>query len=113
MRRGGLIVVIGIGLAVIGWAGFWAFGEWQFRSELRQAADDFAGRRYSKAGERLARLALLRPAQGEVAYWLGTCKLKEGDSEAALKAWASVPDDSPEAPTVAMARAQLAAELGR
>ena len=28
-----------------------------------------------------------------MAYWLGTCKLNEGDSEAALKAWASVPDD--------------------
>jgi enediyne biosynthesis protein E4 len=113
MRRGRLIVVVGTVFAAAGWLGFWAFGEWRYRSELRQAADDFAGRRYSEAGERLARLALLRPTEGEVAYWLGTCKLKEGDSEAALKAWASVPDDSPEAPTVAMARAQLAVQLGR
>ena len=113
MRRGRLIVVVGTVLAAAGWLGFWAFGEWRYRSELRQAAEDFAGRRYSEAGDRLALMALRWPGRAEVEYWLGTCKLKEGDREAALDAWGRVPDDSPEAPAVAMARAGVAIELFR
>jgi enediyne biosynthesis protein E4 len=113
MRRGRLIVVVGIVLVLGGWIGLWAFGEWRYRSELRQAAEDFAGRRYSEAGDRLALMALRWPGRAEVEYWLGTCKLKEGDREAALDAWGRVPDDSPEAPAVAMARAGVAIELFR
>ncbi len=113
MRRGRLIVLVGVVLVLGGWIGIWAFGEWQYRSELRQAAEDFAGRRYSESGERLARLAVRWPGRAEVEYWLGTCKLKEGNREAALEAWGRIPDDSPEAPAVAMARAGLALELFR
>jgi hypothetical protein len=113
MRRCLLIGVGCLGLAAGVWIGIRALGEWHYRSELRQAAAEFSARRYGKAGERLARLALRWPARAEVEYWLGTCKLKEGHPEAALEAWGRVPDESPEAPAVAMARAQVAIELAR
>ena len=113
MPRGRLIVLVGVVVVLGGWIGIRQFGEWQYRSELRQAAEDFAGRRYTEAGDRLARMAVRWPGRGEVEYWLGTCKLKEGNREAALEAWGRIPDDSPEVQEVAMARAGLAIDLSR
>ena len=57
MRRSLLIVLGGtvVGLGV--WVGTRAYGEWRYRSELRQAAEEFNAKRYSEAAKRLAHLA--------------------------------------------------------
>jgi Tfp pilus assembly protein PilF len=48
-----------------------------------------------------------------VSFWLGTCKMNEGQPAAALEAWGRVPDQSPEAPVAALSRARVAIELFR
>jgi len=89
------------------------YGQWRFRSELREAKAAFNVGHYREASERFSRLVRSRPESGEAGYWLGMAELLQRHPEAALDAWGRVPDQAREAPTAALARARLAIELGR
>ena len=112
-RRHLAIVLVGIGLATGVGSGVWLVPEWRFRSEFRQARRAVQEQRYGEAGALLARLARRWPESGEVAYWLGNCKMIEGRNDEALKAWDRVADGARELPLAAMSRARLAIELCR
>ncbi len=60
-----------------------------------------------------AELSRRWPDRGEVAYWLGNCKIAEGRNDEALEAWDSVADGARDLPLAAMSRARLAMELSR
>jgi enediyne biosynthesis protein E4 len=113
MRRGLLILLLGLGIALAGWFVFHAVTEGRLQSELHTAQRDFAARRFGDARERLLGLAKRSPGRGEIEYWLGLCETVEGHPEAALDAWGRVPADAPEAMMAAMARGRLALERGQ
>ena len=113
MRRPLSILAAGLGLAMGVCVGVWAFRQWQFESEMRQAERAFKAGRFKEAESRLARLARRWPAVGEVEYWLGECEMIAGHAEAALAAWGRVPDQAKEAQLAALARGRLAMETGR
>ena len=102
------------------WGSRWVYGLGPGRFASGDTAASFARqprnstrKRYSEAGARLARLAQSWPDRGKVSYWLGTCELLEGHSAQALETWGRVPDEAPEAPVAALARARLAIDLNR
>ncbi len=113
MRRGLLILLVGIGLGVAVWLVFHAVAEGRLRDELRLAEHDFAARRFAEASERLKRLAIRWPGRADVEYWLGLSETALGHPEAALAAWGRVPDDAQEAAPAALARGRLALERGQ
>jgi enediyne biosynthesis protein E4 len=87
MRFRVLILVLGLALALAAWWGLRAVESRRFKTELRQAQEDFSARRIGAAHARLARLARSWPGMGEVEYWLGSCEMVKGHDEAALAAW--------------------------
>jgi hypothetical protein len=111
-RRGLSILVVGVGLVLGSWFGVHAVRERRIRSELRLAKLAFRAQRYAEAGARLSRLARSWPRRGEVEYLLGTCEMIEGHTEAALEAWARVPDDAREAQLATLARGRAALKAG-
>jgi enediyne biosynthesis protein E4 len=107
VRRRLLIVVIGLGLAAALWQ---AVGNWQFRTELREARRELAAQRVGQAKARLDRLAKRWPGRAEVEYWLGACERVAGHTDAALAAWGRVPETAPLARLAALERGRLALE---
>ena len=112
-RRNLAIIIVGIGLATGVGLGIWLVPLWRFNSEFRQARRAFQEQRYGEAGTLLADLSRRWPDRGEVAYWLGNCKMAEGRNDEALEAWDRVADGARDLPLAAMSRARLAIELGR
>jgi YD repeat-containing protein len=81
------------GLLALGWAAFAQLDAWRARGELRLAQQDLANARLEAANRRLTRLAA-RPGGlgGAAAYWLGVCEALGGRPDAALRAFARVPE---------------------
>jgi len=112
MRRGVLVFIVAALLVLTGWVGLRAAWAWRLKSELREAQRDLAAQRYGAAKSRLSALDKEYPGRADVAYWLGTCEMAEGHSEAALSAWGRIPDDAPETAVAALSRGKLALETG-
>jgi tetratricopeptide (TPR) repeat protein len=85
--------VIGAGLLALGWALFAQLDAWRARGELRQAQQDLANGRLVAANRRLTGLVARRgELGGAAAYWLGVCEALGGRPDAALRAFARVPE---------------------
>src|SRR3954453_17819626 len=86
-------VAIGPGLLALAWAGLVRLETWRARGELLLAQQDIANRRLDVAHRRLTGLAA-RPGalDGAADYWLGICEALGGRSDAALRAFARVPE---------------------
>ncbi len=113
MRRWLLILAIGIFLVLAGWLLARAYGARRARVELDAARALFEAQRFDVARERLERIARESPGRGDVEYLFGFCERVENRPDAALAAWARVPDDAAEAPLAALASGALALEIGR
>jgi tetratricopeptide (TPR) repeat protein len=90
-RRLGLLA----GLLAAAWALSVGVGAVRARVEFHSARADIARGRLEPARRRLAALAAARPGTlgGAVDYWLGVCEATLGHPDAALRAFARVPDD--------------------
>jgi tetratricopeptide (TPR) repeat protein len=90
-RRLGLLA----GLLAAAWALVVGVGAMRARLEFRSARAEMARGRMEPARRRLAALAAARPGAlgGAVEYWLGVCEATLGDPDAALRAFARVPDE--------------------
>ena len=91
----------------------WAIGARRESAAFEAARRAMAAGRYEEARGLLASLLDRRPDRAEVADRLGACEANLGNVEAALDAWALVPEDSELGPRVALDRARLALEHGR
>ena len=86
-------VGIGAGLFALAWALFVQLDIWRAQGELRLAQQDIANGRLEAAHQRLSGLAAPPGALGGVAsYWLGVCEALGGRPDAALRAFARVPE---------------------
>ena len=92
-RRRWRWVGIGAGLLALAWALFVQLDAWRARGELRLAQQDIAAGRLEAAHRRLTGLAA-RPGalDGAADYWLGVCEALGGRPDAALRAFARVPE---------------------
>ncbi len=109
-----LLFFLGVGpLLAAAWLAVRAAEDRRLRNELTEARREFAARRFDEARIRLARLSERWPGQGEVEYLLGSCEMVAGHADAAMAAWARVPDGSPKAPLAALSRARHALDVGR
>ena len=92
-RRRWRRIGIGAGLLALGWVVFARLDAWRARGELGLAQQEIASGRLESAHRRLTGLAA-RPGElgGAAAYWLGICEALGGRSEAALGAFARVPE---------------------
>jgi tetratricopeptide (TPR) repeat protein len=113
MRRGLLIVMVGIGIAAAVWLVYRAVAEARLRNELRDAQRDFGAKRFKEAGDRLRQLSQREPGRGEIEYWLGLCEIAEGHPQAAIASWRRVPDDSPDSAMATLACGRVALERGQ
>jgi lipopolysaccharide biosynthesis regulator YciM len=111
------LLILGLGVGLWGALGAWfvvrAVEDRWFQAELDRARREFTERRFAEAGARLASLSEKRPGRGEVEYYLGLCKNAEGHLDAAMAAWARVPDEADEARYAALSRGRLALDLGQ
>jgi tetratricopeptide (TPR) repeat protein len=84
---------MGAGLLALGWALFAQLDTWRARGELRLAQQDLANGRLEAAHRRLTGLAKRRgELGGAAAYWLGICEALGGRPDAALRAFARLPE---------------------
>src|SRR4051794_5469680 len=113
MRRRLVMMSVGVGMAVAAWMGVRAVDARRFGDELARARAEIGARRFASARVRLARLAERRPGDGEVELLLGDCARTLGHPDAALAAWARIPDGAEQAPQAALSRGRLAIGLGR
>jgi tetratricopeptide (TPR) repeat protein len=113
MGRRLLLMSLGAGLALAAWLGVRAVEARRFRADLARAREEFAARRFATARMRLARLAELRPSDGQVEVLLGECERLLGHPDAALAAWGRISDGTEQAPPAALSRGRLALGLGR
>ncbi len=113
MRRPLIVLACGLAVGLATWLGVQGLGAWRFDRELNLVKREVGARRFALAGARLTRMAQQWPARGEIAYWLGVCEQGQGHDEAALSAWARVPDQAALAPLAALSRGRLAFETGR
>ena len=91
-RRIGIAAV----LLALGWVIFNRLQTWNQLGALRLAQQDIARGRLEQAHGRLAGLAARPGAQGTAAdYWLGICEALRNHPEAALRAFARLPDGYP------------------
>ena len=86
-------VGIGAGLLALAWVLFVRLDTWRARGELRLAQQEIADGRLEAAHRRLTGLAA-RPGalDGAADYWLGVCEALGGRPDAALRAFARVPE---------------------
>src|SRR5207302_1005946 len=92
MRRRWRRLGIVAGLLVLAWLLFARLETWKDRGELRLAQQEIALGRYEAARRRLTGLAARPGALGGAAdYWLGICESLGGRPEAALRAFARLP----------------------
>ncbi|WP_197446536.1 FG-GAP-like repeat-containing protein [Tautonia plasticadhaerens] len=101
-----MAAAIGLGMA-------WVIGDRRDAAASEAAGRAMAAGRFEEARGLLAALLDRRPDRADVAYRLGACEANLGDVEAALDAWALVPEDSGLGPRAALDRARLALEHGR
>ncbi len=91
-RRLGITAV----LLAIAWLLFVQLDTWRARGELRLAQQDVAQGRLEGARQRLTALASRPGAMGGAAdYWLGVCEALGGHPDAALRAFARLPEGYP------------------
>jgi tetratricopeptide (TPR) repeat protein len=84
---------IGAGLIALGWVVFVQLDTWRARGELRLAQQDLANGRLEAAHRRLTGLATRSgELRGAATYWLGVCEALGGRQDAALDAFARVPE---------------------
>ena len=106
-RRLGILAV----LLALAWVVFARLETWRARGELRLAQREIARGRLDAARRRLAALTA-RPGvlEGAADYWMGVCEALSGRPDAALRAFARVPEGYPFDPVGAYheARANLA-----
>ncbi len=113
MRGRLLIGLIVIGVVLVTWFVVRAVETQRFGNELLRARRDFGAGRFETARKNLAQLARGRPGEGEVEYLLGACEMVKSHADAAMAAWARVPDSSPFAPAAGLARGRRALDVGR
>src|SRR5262245_5734611 len=75
----------------LGWVG----GSSWYRGELARSEQEVAAGNTASARQRLDRLSRLWTSDPEVTFLLGKCHEAEGNTDAALEAWARVPRGSP------------------
>jgi tetratricopeptide (TPR) repeat protein len=107
----------GLGLAaVVAVIGFWALNALEsrrLRQELAEARREIAVGQYNSALQRLKEVGARRPGWDEVRYQVGVCEQGRGRPEAALAAWAEVPQWSRFAGLAAVQRARADLARGR
>ena len=113
MRRRVLTLIFVSGFGLVAWAAAGAVTHWRYVSELRRAEHELEAHQVDAARARLVRLAERWPGQGEVEYRLGVAEMQAGNPAAALAALGRVAAAAPEALAAALARGQLAFEIGR
>jgi tetratricopeptide (TPR) repeat protein len=86
---------------------------WWLRTSLSAARREIASGHYGVARGRLARLSAWNPGLGEVEFPLGLCEQAEGNLDAAVAAWARVPERSPFREKAALERARVEIDRGR
>src|SRR3954452_10141472 len=113
-RRRWRRVGIGVGLLALAWALFLRLDTWRARAELQLAQRDIAASRLDAAHRRLTGLAA-RPGalDGAADYWLGVCEALAGRPDAALRAFARVPEAYPFEPLGAYLEAKANLSRGR
>jgi tetratricopeptide (TPR) repeat protein len=84
---------VSVALLGLGWALFTRLSAWNDRGQLRLAQQEIARGQLGAAHRRLVVLAA-RPSAlgGSAAYWLGICEELSGRPDAALRAFAQLPD---------------------
>jgi enediyne biosynthesis protein E4 len=102
--------------AVVGgllWCG-WRWWEYRrHRQSIAEIEDELDNGLHAVAARKLAALLTRLPDSDQANYLLGTCEMTRGRTEAADKAWARVPPDSPLAARAILGRMQLRAERGQ
>jgi hypothetical protein len=113
-RRRWRRVGIGAGILALAWPLFVRLDTWRARAELQLAQRDIAASRLDAAHRRLAGLAA-RPGalEGAADYWLGVCEALAGRPDAALRAFARVPEAYPFEPLGAYLEAKIHLSRGR
>jgi tetratricopeptide (TPR) repeat protein len=113
-RRRWRWLVIGAGLLALAWAVFVQLDTWRARGELRLAQQEITKGRLAIAHRRLTALAA-RPGalDGAAAYWLGICNALGGRTDAALSAFARLPESYPFEPLGAYLEAKVNLSRGR
>ncbi len=88
-RRLGIAAIV----PVLGWLLFARLAAWSNLGELRLAQQEIARGQFGAAHRRLAALAA-RPGSlgGAADYWLGVCQALRGQPDAALQAFARLPE---------------------
>ena len=93
MRRRWRWLGIVVGLLALAALAVVQLDTWRARGELRLAQQEIAGGRLEAARRRLTALAARPAALGGAAdYWLGICEALGGRSDAAVRAFARVPE---------------------
>ncbi|RUL89131.1 FG-GAP-like repeat-containing protein [Tautonia sociabilis] len=109
-RRAAWLVPV---LAAAGLGLSWAAAALRVEAELDRAEAELSARRFEEARGRLSRLSARFPDRADIAFALGASEAGLGRVDAALDAWARVPEDSGLSPRAALERARLALEHGR
>jgi tetratricopeptide (TPR) repeat protein len=92
-RRRWRRIGIGAGLLALGWLAFVQLDTWRARGELRLAQQDLASGRLEAAHRRLTGLVSRSDElRGAASYWMGVCEALGGRQDAALVAFARVPE---------------------
>src|SRR3954452_9672111 len=94
-RRWGRVGIVA-GLLALAWVLFLRIDTWRARGQLQLAQQEIAAGRLEAAHRRLTGLAARAGAlDGAADYWLGVCEALAGRSDAALQAFARVPESYP------------------
>jgi tetratricopeptide (TPR) repeat protein len=107
----GLVLVVGVAvMAVLAWR---AIEQRRWRQDLEQAKREVAAGEYARARRRLVELVARHPDEGEPHFLFGVCERARGQIEAAVAAWARVPEQSPFAAAAAFERGRAEIDRGR
>ncbi|MBX6316214.1 MAG: tetratricopeptide repeat protein, partial [Isosphaeraceae bacterium] len=111
-QRGWLWALIGLGGLAVGLGAARGFYVLWLDRQVEQAGAEIAAGRFEAARERLRRIARARPSAEGVAYNLGLCEHRLGNTEAALAAWGRIAPGTELAARAAIARAWIWFERG-
>jgi enediyne biosynthesis protein E4 len=113
-KRQGLLLLTA---AIITSAALWSGWKWREnlleRLAIAEVKDDLAKGLNALAARKLAAILGRNAGSDQGNYLLGTCEKARGRPDEAVKAWATVPPDSPFAPQAIRARVELEIERGR
>jgi enediyne biosynthesis protein E4 len=108
-----LVLLLAIVAGGVLWAGWKSREGRRHRWAMAAIGEEMVNGLHGTAARKLMSLLAQQPDWDEALYFLGTCEMARGRTQAASEAWARVPPGSPLAPQAILGRIRIETERGR